>query len=148
MHVSLKSLQLKNFRGYVDVRIIFDEHMNVIIGKNDVGKSTILEALEIFFNNEQIKIEPGDRNCRCTKDEKIEITCCFELDDAAKTVVDASVPVRMDQEYLLNSDGQLEILKVWDCSKKTIGANTSDSFARRYASGHYYYTYTGNSKNG
>lgn len=122
MQITLKSLRLKNFRGYVDTYIVFDKHMNVIIGKNDVGKSTILESLEIFFNNEQIKIEPGDRNCHCSGDEKIEIACCFELDDAAKTVVDASVPVRMDQEYLLNSEGQLEILKVWDCSKKAIGA--------------------------
>ena len=49
MHVSLKLLQLKNFRGYVDVRIIFDEHMNVIIGKNDVGKSTILRVLNFVI---------------------------------------------------------------------------------------------------
>ncbi len=121
MNISLQSIHLKNFRGYVDIEIPFDENMNVIIGKNDVGKSTILEALEIFFNNEQIKIEPGDRNFRCTQDEKIEITCTFALDEDAKTVVDANVAVRMDQEYLLNENGELEILKVWDCSKKTIG---------------------------
>lgn len=122
MHIGLKSLHLKNFRGYKDALITFNDRMNVIIGKNDVGKSTILEALEIFFNSEQIKIEPIDRNVCCSPDEKIEMTCCFTLDESAKTVVDASVPVRMDQEYLLNPDGQLEILKTWDCSKKSIGS--------------------------
>lgn len=122
MKISLHSVRLKNFRGYVDTIITFDEQMNVIIGKNDVGKSTVLEALEIFFNNEQVKIEPGDRNFRCIQDEKIEISCTFILDEDAKTIVDVSVPVRMDQEYLLNENGELEILKVWDCSKRTISA--------------------------
>ena len=130
MNISLNSIHLKNFRGYIDTVIDFDEHINVIIGKNDVGKSTVLEALEIFFNNEQVKIELEDRNLRCTQDEKIEIACCFSLDEDAKTVVDANVPVRMDQEYLLNEKGKLEILKVWDCSKKTIGAKDVKTFIR------------------
>lgn len=47
MNISLSSIHLKNFRGYVDTVVDFDEHINVI-----VGKSTVLEALEIFFNNE------------------------------------------------------------------------------------------------
>lgn len=47
----LKKLKLKNFRGYTNIVVDFDSNMNVIIGKNDVGKSTILEALEIFFNS-------------------------------------------------------------------------------------------------
>lgn len=122
MHIHLKSLHIKNFRGFVDETIIFDERMNVIIGKNDVGKSTILEALEIFFNSEQIKIDPLDKNIHCNPEDKVEITCCFSLDDDAKTIIDSSVPVRLDQEYLLNSNGELEICKMWDCSKKTIGA--------------------------
>ena len=130
MNISLNRIHLRNFRGYIDTVIDFDEHINVIIGKNDVGKSTVLEALEIFFNNEQVKIELEDRNLRCTQDEKIEIACCFCLDEDAKTVVDANVPVRMDQEYLLNEKGKLEIVKVWDCSKKTIGAKDVKTFIR------------------
>lgn len=128
MHISLKSLHLKNFRGYVDEVVVFDEHMNVIIGKNDVGKSTILEALEIFFNSEQVKIDPLDRNIHCTAEDKVEMTCCFALDDETITIVDSSVPVRLDQEYLLNANGQLEILKTWDCSKKTIGSKDSKTY--------------------
>jgi len=31
-----------------------------IIGKNDAGKSTILEALEIFFNNQVVSIDGDD----------------------------------------------------------------------------------------
>lgn len=128
MQICLRSIRLRNFRGYTDALITFDAHMNIIIGKNDVGKSTILEALEIFFNSEQIKMEPSDKNCHCHDSEKVEITCCFDLDDAAKTVIDSSVQVRLDQEYLLNADNLLEIKKVWDCSKKTIGAKDTKTF--------------------
>ena len=122
MHIYLKSLRLKNFRGYVDSKIVFDDHMNVIIGRNDAGKSTILEALEIFLNNNQVKMELTDRNVHCAPEDKIEMNCCFALDDDAKTVVDSSVPVRLDQEFLLNAEGLLEIHKTWDCSKATIGS--------------------------
>ena len=58
--MKLREIVLKNFRGYYrETRIPVDD-LTALIGKNDVGKSTILEALDIFFN--QIKIDIGDRN--------------------------------------------------------------------------------------
>lgn len=48
--MKISKLKLNNFRGYQDITIDFDENYNVIIGKNDIGKSTILEALEIFLS--------------------------------------------------------------------------------------------------
>ena len=50
----LKGLKLENFRSYQNFTIDFDENLNVIIGRNDIGKSTILEALDIFFGQERI----------------------------------------------------------------------------------------------
>ena len=50
--MTIKQLYLKNFRGYSEITIPFDDSFNMIIGKNDVGKSTVLEALEIFFSND------------------------------------------------------------------------------------------------
>ena len=47
--MKLKKLKLKNFRGYSYEVEIEVTDLNVIIGKNDIGKSTILEALDIFF---------------------------------------------------------------------------------------------------
>mgnify|MGYP000065394173 CR=1 FL=1 len=48
--MKIKSVKIKNFRGYRDeMRVDFDD-LTVLIGKNDIGKSTILEALDIFFN--------------------------------------------------------------------------------------------------
>ena len=47
--MKIKKLILKNFRAYQDISIDLDSNLNVIIGKNDVGKSTILEAMDIFL---------------------------------------------------------------------------------------------------
>ena len=49
MIMKLKKLRIENFRGYKDVTINFSD-FNCIVGKNDVGKSTIFKALEKFFD--------------------------------------------------------------------------------------------------
>lgn len=46
--MKIKSMKVKNFRGYSDETIVNFDDLTVIVGKNDVGKSTILEALDIF----------------------------------------------------------------------------------------------------
>ena len=53
--MKLRKVRIKNFRGYKDVSIDVS-NLNVIIGKNDVGKSTIIDALDIYFNDAQIDI--------------------------------------------------------------------------------------------
>lgn len=118
-------MYLRNFRGYKEVTIDFDSNMNVIIGKNDVGKSTIMEALEIFFNHSnsaQVKIETADLNIDSGKNKEIEIRCKF-ADCNQKMVIDSTREIELKDEYLLNKEGFLEIRKVWNCSKEKIGAS-------------------------
>jgi putative ATP-dependent endonuclease of OLD family len=51
----LKKLKLENFRGYAKETVVdFTDELTAFLGRNDAGKSTILEALEIFFNNETV----------------------------------------------------------------------------------------------
>ena len=49
--MKIHSLKLKNFRGYKDELSISFGDLTAFVGRNDVGKSTILEALDIFFND-------------------------------------------------------------------------------------------------
>jgi putative ATP-dependent endonuclease of OLD family len=52
--MKLKEVIIKNFRGYSHETRIRIDAITALIGKNDVGKSTILEALDIFFNQTKI----------------------------------------------------------------------------------------------
>ncbi|MFT4432612.1 AAA family ATPase [Caballeronia sp. 15715] len=92
-------------------------NLTTFVGKNDIGKSSILEALEIFFNNETVKIEQGDANIY-SDDQSVSITCEFS-DLPATLSLDAGAETTLASEYLLSAKGTLKIRKVFDCSKKT-----------------------------
>jgi len=47
----LKEIAISGFKGIKDRVVIIPRQFNVIVGKNDAGKSTILKALDLFLNN-------------------------------------------------------------------------------------------------
>ncbi|WP_203296426.1 ATP-binding protein [Luteirhabdus pelagi] len=115
--MNLKSLTIRNFRAYQsETKIEFDQ-LTTIIGKNDIGKSTILEALEIFFNNQTVKIDSSDANIHSTS-KIVEITCEF-TDYPSEMSIDTSSPTNLKDEFLLSIDETLVIKKKFDCGKKT-----------------------------
>ncbi|ABA59192.1 conserved hypothetical protein [Nitrosococcus oceani ATCC 19707] len=103
----------------------FDDNFNVIIGRNDVGKSTILEALEIFFNNETVKMEIGDHNVH-VDDPEMSIQVSFRPEDKQYTI--DTVPTDLHREYLLDENGKLTIKKSWDCSKDKLTATSLKTY--------------------
>lgn len=119
--MKLKKVILENFRSYKDrVSIEFDD-LTAFIGKNDIGKSTILEALEIYFNNSLVKIEQDDL-CVHSESTLVRIGCVF-TDLPNEIVIDSTAKTTLQEEFLLNEVDQLEIHKVYDCSKKTLTPN-------------------------
>lgn len=54
----IERIEIQYFRSIYRMKIRDIESINVITGKNDVGKSNILKALNLFFNN--CIEEPGD----------------------------------------------------------------------------------------
>ncbi len=79
--MKINSMKIKNFRGYSsETGIVFD-NLTLVVGKNDVGKSTILEALDIFFNEGKgtIKIDKTDVNVLASNsgDSETIISVCF-----------------------------------------------------------------------
>lgn len=114
--MKLESVTLKNFRAYKDETTVKISDLTTIIGRNDVGKSSILEALEIFFNNDTIKIEAADCHVRA-EDRVVEIICEFS-DLPNPLVLDAQAETTLAQEYLLTAHGTLRVKKCWTCSAK------------------------------
>ncbi len=112
--MKLKSVTLKNFRGYYNPTPILIEDLTVLVGKNDIGKSTVLEALDIFFNEGKgvIKLDKDDINktALANGDPEIVISATF-CDLPAEVILDVTNRTRLSEEFLLNADGDLEVIK-------------------------------------
>jgi predicted ATP-dependent endonuclease of OLD family len=104
--MKLIEFKLKNFRGYTTKTILDISDLNVLIGKNDVGKSTILEGLDIFFNGKPDKDDLSVDNDNST----IELTCVFD-NLPIEIMLDETNSTSLIEEFLLNEDGNLEIIK-------------------------------------
>ncbi len=48
--MKLKSTVIKNYRGIKEETLVSFQDFNCIVGKNDVGKSTLLKAIDAFLN--------------------------------------------------------------------------------------------------
>ncbi|MGI1837256.1 ATP-dependent nuclease [Lactococcus garvieae] len=54
----ISGICIKGFKKYLDYNVKFKKHLNILIGENEAGKSTILDAIEVvlnqkyFFNNQ------------------------------------------------------------------------------------------------
>ncbi len=115
--MKLVSVEIENLRCYQEPIKAKIDGLTTFIGKNDIGKSTVLEALEIFFNNDTVKITQGDANIH-SGTSLVSITC--EFSDLPKTLVlDTGSETTLNEEYLLTKDGTLKVKKTYDCGKKT-----------------------------
>lgn len=112
--MKIKNVTIKNFRGYSDGINSDFEDLTAFVGKNDIGKSTILEALDIFFNDGKgaTKLDKADLNVesKARQETDISIRVCF-TDLPEKIVIDATNETSLSAEHLLNSDGLLEVVK-------------------------------------
>lgn len=112
--MKIKKLKLENFRGYENETTVEFNDLNVFVGKNDIGKSTILEALDIFFNENKgaVKIDKNDVNRQCKNDGNNEIKISIVFEELPSTLtIDTTNPTTLADEYLLQIDGSLEIVK-------------------------------------
>ncbi|QIB54946.1 ATP-binding protein [Blautia producta] len=127
--MKIKSMKLQNFRSYKSETVIELGDLTAFVGKNDIGKSSVLEALDIFFNDSKgsIKIDKDDINKTAynADDKEIIISLIFE-ELPSKVVIDASNETTLENEYLINTNGELEIIKRYP------NAGTAKTYIRAY----------------
>jgi putative ATP-dependent endonuclease of the OLD family len=114
--MQLVGMRLRNFRAYKEQEQLRFHSLTALVGRNDVGKSSIFDALAIFFEHESVKIEASDRCVHNPAEQDIEITCVFSS-LPAELVIDQLVKTTLGDEYLLNVKGELEILKRYSGEK-------------------------------
>lgn len=112
--MKIKSVTINCFRGYAEPVKVEVNDLCVIVGKNDIGKSTILEALDIFFNEGKgcVKLDKDDINKKCAAEGKdcIEISVEF-VDLPVAVLIDATNETTLSDEHLLTKEGTLEVVK-------------------------------------
>ena len=114
--MKINKVIIENFRCYENITEIDFEDLTVFVGKNDIGKSTILEALEIFFNGTNkdaiIKIEKADINLHGMQEENNDIIIGVEFDELpSQIIIDSSYNTTLLDEYLLSENGNLTVIK-------------------------------------
>lgn len=80
----LKELILKNFRGFEDFEVSFDERFNILLGENGSGKTSLLEGVKIalgtyfigmktkYATSLEISVDSDVRKVYDTKDETFQ----------------------------------------------------------------------------
>lgn len=111
----LKEIIIQKFRGYRERNRITVDQLTAIIGKNDAGKSSIFDALAIFFGHPLVKIDTSDVCVHAGASGELRIGCVF-TDYPDSITIDATSVTSLQDEYLINSNGYLEIHKVYEFS--------------------------------
>ncbi|WP_078944431.1 ATP-binding protein [Streptomyces albidoflavus] len=111
----LIAVSLRNFRGINEKVSVPIAKFTALAGMNNSGKSTLLEALEIFFSE---RAPDKDDLCRGSHDSEVEIECTFD-GFPAQLVLDTQAVTNLKDEYLLSRDGLLVIRKTYNCALAT-----------------------------
>jgi len=108
--LKLVEVRLRNYRCYRDeISIRFDD-LTTLIGRNDAGKSTILEALDLFLNE---GTPDGNDACKDGNPKDLAIIAVF-ADLPSAIILDQDTETTFQDELLLNSNGHLEVHKIFN----------------------------------
>ncbi|MGR3174439.1 MAG: AAA family ATPase [Candidatus Scalindua sp.] len=117
----LSHIHIDNLYGISEKVDIPIKSFNVMVGRNDVGKSIILKALDLFLNNKSPSTDVSNLG---TQNSIVTIDLIFNPDDR-EIVIDEAIPTTFKDEELLDENDKLRIRREWDVSKSKLAPNTS-----------------------
>jgi len=121
----LIGLTLENFRCYQAPASVQFNDLTALVGTNDVGKSSIMDALAIFFETEK---PDKDDACKNGDPKRMVIQC--EFDQLPESlVVDADYATSLQNEHLLSTSRTLIIRKTYNGSTITPKVSSIEAMA-------------------
>ncbi|MEP3895174.1 MAG: ATP-binding protein [Litorimonas sp.] len=116
--MKLVTFEIVGFRGYREPRKVSLQNLTTFVGKNDAGKSSLMDALDLFFDDSK-KLDKEDL-CVDPNIDTVALTAEFS-DFPTELVLDAAAATNLNSEYLLfrKADGQhvLRIVKEYKAGK-------------------------------
>ena len=82
--MKIERFSIKNFRSIEDIEIELSDRLMCLVGRNDVGKSTVIKALETFFGKRSFLKE--DFPFRSPEDISTEIEVTFKVEIASENL--------------------------------------------------------------
>lgn len=89
--MKLTSFQIENFRSIPKARCDISSGITIFAGKNESGKTNVLDALTLL--NDNIEITDEDIPTYLQTDHDMIITCNFELANDEKEELRKSIPL-------------------------------------------------------
>ncbi|GAF65508.1 hypothetical protein BTS2_2406 [Bacillus sp. TS-2] len=117
--MKISYIKLTNFRGIKETIKIKLNELNVIVGKNDAGKSTILKALNLFLND--VTFNKDDLNLNAD-DPCVTIEIGFSISQHLDVLKYNDEDLVLTEE-ILTSNSELVIKKTWDTSRTRINSD-------------------------
>ena len=121
----LIGLTLENFRCYHAPTSVRFDNLPALVGTNDVGKSSIMDALAIFFETEK---PDKDDACKNGDPKKMIIQCEFDQ-LPERLVVDTDYATSLQNEHLLSTSRTLIIRKTYNGSTITPKVSSIEAMA-------------------
>ncbi len=60
----LKQIHIENYRLLMEYDIVFDRQLTLLVGKNNTGKTSLMNLMKTVINGEQLKFEDYPIQCR------------------------------------------------------------------------------------
>jgi predicted ATPase len=107
--MKLERLRLRNLRCFREETVIDFADITALVGRNDSGKSTLMEALDFFLNDND-----PDKDDASKDGNAQDLTIICEFSGLPKEVIlDDAYPTQLNTEFLLNAEGRLEIHRTY-----------------------------------
>jgi putative ATP-dependent endonuclease of OLD family len=105
--MKIHSVSITNYRPFLKLNELKVGSLTTIVGKNDVGKSSILVALKTFFKNEKLKVTDFH-----DIDKDVEIEISFNS-LPNKIEFDEGIETTLEEEMLVDSNCLLRVRKTY-----------------------------------
>jgi putative ATP-dependent endonuclease of OLD family len=98
---TIKRLVLRNFKRFKTLELEFDPKLNILVGGNEAGKSSVLQALDIVLSASRSKVEA------LGLETLFNAECIAEFLDGERKIAD--LPELLVELYLGGIDGQHDL---------------------------------------